>query len=87
MSNVKIVSNGHPGHTSHEQAERTVLMLPTDKKDLYLGRAKRLYSAGKDSSVVIERVIAYLNKAISYSPDPECYLLLAKAYLHAQDLT
>jgi tetratricopeptide (TPR) repeat protein len=72
-----------PGKGGKQQLE-----LPEDKGNYYYQKAKVLYSKGQGYSIILEKVLLYLFKAIAYVPhEAKNYMFLAKVYLNSLDWT
>ena len=70
-----------PNRGAKQQVE-----LPEEKGNYYYQKAKVLYARGKGYSVVLEKVLLYLFKAIAYVPhESKNYMFLAKVYLNSLD--
>ena len=70
-----------PGKGGKQQLE-----LPEEKGNYYYQKAKVLYSKGQGYSIILEKVLLYLFKAIAYVPhETKNYMFLAKVYLNSLD--
>ena len=70
------------------QTDYLKVQLPSERADFFFTRAKKLYAAGGEHAVILERVVTTTLKAMSFATDNyEHYLFLAKVFMHALDLT
>ena len=74
--------------TGHEGQPSIRAETPAERAMFYFVRAKRLYAAGGEYGVILERVVTTVLKAMSFATeDVEHYMFLSKVFTKSLDLS